>query len=214
MRCVTEDASRVRISSENFGPLFEHVLFFQMCVVFVKSLTIAERTKVVHFPGATVGCFSRSGELAARSSPRRQTNGTQRHREACNSMQRHAEACTSMQRQPTTCNVLQHHATACNGMQWYATTHFALDSGRTFNPAGRRCFAQLSRRALGPMVCRCHGEGVHRVKHARTSQNSPPVECQAIRHLRCAPCSCGRRGRQHDKLTNLQTHILCQAGCP
>ena len=94
---------------------------FSKCVwFFVKSLTIAERTKVVHFPGATVGCFSRSGELAARSSPRRQTNGTQRHREACNSMQRHAEACTSMQRQPTTCNVLQHHATACNGMQRHA----------------------------------------------------------------------------------------------
>ena len=172
MRCVTEDTSRVPISSENFGPLFEHVLFFQRCVAFVRSLTIAERTKVVHFPGATVGCFSRSGASAARSSPRRQTNGTQRHTETCNDMQRHA----------TAANVLEHHATACDSMQWYATTYFALDSGRAFNPAGRRCFAQLSRRSLGPMVCRCHGEGVHRVKHARTSQNSLLVECRTIRH--------------------------------
>ena len=62
--------------------------------------------------GATVGCFSPIGAVAARSSSRRQAHGRQRHERKGN-----ARALNGMQRLATACDSL------CNSMQWHTQRH-------------------------------------------------------------------------------------------
>ena len=84
---------------------------------------------------SSVGYFSSTGALAARSSSRRQTNGTQRHAPAGNGMHqlatagngkqghdracisRHPSASNGLQRLATTCSIKRQLATACYGLQ-------------------------------------------------------------------------------------------------
>ena len=103
MRCVTEDTSRVEISSENFGPLFEHVLFFQNVCGFCEVTDHRRDNKCCAFPRCHCWLFLTLGRVSRSEWP---SKTDRRHAETCNGMQRHAEACRGM----------QHHATACNGM--------------------------------------------------------------------------------------------------